>query len=70
MTDQSSVLRFVEDNWLGGERVGEGSFDALAGPINNMFDFNRDPFQISDRVILDPSIRRSGPGLGGFGFGR
>ncbi|MEI9967530.1 MAG: alkaline phosphatase family protein [Terracidiphilus sp.] len=70
VTDQSSVLRFVEDNWLGGERIGEGSFDALAGPINNMFDFNRDPFQISDRVILSPSTGEAVEELGGFGFGR
>jgi phospholipase C len=70
VTDQSSVLRFVEDNWLGGERIGEGSFDALAGPINNMFDFNRDPFQISDRVILDPSTGEVVEERGGFGFGR
>lgn len=55
LTDQTSVLRFVEDNWLDGERIGEGSFDALAGPINNMFDFGREPFSISDRVILSPS---------------
>jgi phospholipase C len=70
VTDQSSVLRFVEDNWLGGERIGEGSFDALAGPINNMFDFNRDPFQISDRVILSPSTGEVVEEQGGFGFGR
>jgi phospholipase C len=36
---QSSVLRFVEDNWLGGARLGGGSFDATAGAINGMFDF-------------------------------
>ncbi len=70
-TDQSSVLRFVEDNWLGGERIGQGSFDALAGPINNMFDFSRDPFNLSDHVILNPStgevVEDRG---GGFGFGR
>ena len=40
LTDQTSVLRFIEDNWLGGQRLGAGSFDAIAGPINNMFDFN------------------------------
>jgi len=40
-TDQSSVLRFIEDNWKTG-RLGNGSFDELAGPINNMFDFDRD----------------------------
>ncbi|MGH7118265.1 MAG: phospholipase C [Acetobacteraceae bacterium] len=37
--DQASVIRFIEDNWLGGERLGEGSFDASAGSIMGMFDF-------------------------------
>jgi phospholipase C len=37
-TDQSSVLRFIEDNWLNSQRI-PGSFDALAGSLNNMFDF-------------------------------
>jgi phospholipase C len=41
MLDQSSTIRFIEDNWLGGERIGNGSFDALAGSINNLFDFSR-----------------------------
>jgi phospholipase C len=36
ITDQSSILRFIEDNWLGGTRVGNGSFDALAGTLNNL----------------------------------
>jgi phospholipase C len=40
LTDQTSVLRFIEDNWLSGERVGGGSFDAIAGSINEMFDFS------------------------------
>jgi phospholipase C len=69
VTDQTSVLRFVEDNWLGGERIGEGSFDALANPINNMFDFakesNRGPY------LLDPTtgtVLADGNGFGG-GFG-
>ena len=39
LTDQTSILRFIEDNWLHGERVGGGSFDAIAGTINAMFDF-------------------------------
>jgi phospholipase C len=47
LTDQSSVLRFIEDNWLGGERVGQGSFDALAGTINGMFDFTQTPSSTS-----------------------
>jgi phospholipase C len=41
LTDQTSVLRFIEDNWLHGERVGGGSFDAIAGSINAMFDFSQ-----------------------------
>ena len=39
VTDQSSILRFIEDNWLSGERIGHGSFDALAGPLGGMFTF-------------------------------
>jgi phospholipase C len=42
LTDQSSILRFIEDNWLSGERVQPGgSFDAIAGPLNYLFDFDR-----------------------------
>ena len=40
VTDQSSVIRFIEDNWLGGQRLGSGSFDALAGSLLNMVNFN------------------------------
>jgi phospholipase C len=40
LTDQSSIIRFIEDNWLSGKRIGSGSFDAIAGPVNNMFDFS------------------------------
>ena len=36
---QSSVLRFIEDNWLGGRRLGGGSYDSGAGSIAGMFDF-------------------------------
>jgi phospholipase C len=39
LTDQSSILRFIEDNWLGGSRISSESFDRVAGPLNNMFDF-------------------------------
>ncbi|MGB0033859.1 MAG: alkaline phosphatase family protein [Candidatus Acidiferrales bacterium] len=38
LTDQSSPIRFIEDNW-GLARIGGGSFDSIAGPITNMFDF-------------------------------
>lgn len=39
LTDQTSILRFIEDNWLGRQRIGNGSFDELAGAIDNMFNF-------------------------------
>jgi phospholipase C len=39
--DQSSVIRFIEDNWLGGERIQPGgSFDTIAGSIESMFTFS------------------------------
>jgi phospholipase C len=37
---QASVVKFIEDNWLGGQRIGGGSFDANAGSIMNLFDFS------------------------------
>lgn len=40
ITDQSSILRVVEDNWKL-SRIGGGSFDGVAGSIDSMFDFNR-----------------------------
>ena len=51
-TDQSSVVRFIEDNWLGSERIA-GSFDAVAGSINGMFDFER--CREDGMLILDPT---------------
>ena len=51
LTDQTSILRFVEDNWLGGARIAN-SFDHLAGTLDNMFDFGSS----SDRpLFLDPT---------------
>jgi phospholipase C len=53
VTDLTSVLRFIEDNWLGGERIGQGSFDVLANPINQMFDFSAP--RNNGRLFLDPA---------------
>jgi phospholipase C len=53
MTDQSSILRFVEDNWLRGKRLAAGSFDTIANPIDNMFDFGRE--SSNRQLILDPN---------------
>jgi phospholipase C len=50
VTDQSSILRFIEDNWNLG-RIGNGSADAIAGTIDGMFDFAS---QGGSRLILDP----------------
>ncbi len=38
ITDQTSILKFIEDNWNLG-RIGNQSFDANAGSILNMFNF-------------------------------
>lgn len=38
--DQTSVLRFIEDNWRLG-RIGDQSFDVVAGSLDNMFDFDK-----------------------------
>jgi phospholipase C len=38
LTDQSSILKLVEDNWLGGQRIQPGgSFDTIAGTMTGMF---------------------------------
>ncbi len=52
LTDQSSILRFVEDNWRLG-RIGDHSFDALAGTLDNLFDFDRRAR--APRLFLDPT---------------
>jgi phospholipase C len=51
ITDQSSILKFIEDNWKLGA-IGNGSFDALAGSLLNMFEFDyRD--EPNRRLFLD-----------------
>ena len=52
LTDQSSVLRFIEDNWETG-RLGGGSYDRIAGSLLNMFDF--DERGEDRRLFLDPT---------------
>jgi phospholipase C len=41
VTDQTSIIRFIEDNWLAGERIGNGSFDGIASSISQMFNFSK-----------------------------
>lgn len=52
--DQASIIRFIEDNWLNGQRLGEGSFDASAGSVMNMFDFTASGGHARS-LILDPA---------------
>lgn len=49
--DHASIIHFIEDNWLGGTRIGQGSFDAMSNSIATMLDFNSPPSQC--RVILN-----------------
>ncbi|MBE3556355.1 MAG: cell wall-binding repeat-containing protein [Firmicutes bacterium] len=52
ITDQSSILRFIEDNW-GLGRIGDASYDAIAGPLDNLFDFHSG--QLAPKLLLDSS---------------
>jgi len=53
LTDQSSVIHFIEDNWLGGQRIGNGSFDTIASSIAQMFDFSK--IRSENILILNPA---------------
>jgi phospholipase C len=61
ITDQSSILKFIEDNWSTG-RIGNQSFDAIAGSLENMFSFREAE---NRRLFLDPSTGE--PTHGGWG---
>ncbi|HKE26131.1 MAG TPA: alkaline phosphatase family protein [Bryobacteraceae bacterium] len=50
LTDLTSILRFIEDNWNLG-RLGDQSFDAIAGSILNMFNFTG---QSAPKLFLAP----------------
>jgi phospholipase C len=52
VTDQSSITRFIEDNWQLGQ-IGDNSFDAIAGTIVNVFNFPG-PRRLTP-LILDPT---------------
>jgi len=52
VTDQTSILRFIEDNWLNGERI-TGSFDAYANSIVQMFDLKHRNGH-NNPLFLDP----------------
>jgi phospholipase C len=49
-SEQTSVLRFIEDNWQVG-RIGDASMDARAGRLDGLFDFQHPR---AERLVLDP----------------
>ncbi len=57
LSDQSSVLRFIEDNWRL-DRMGAGSFDVIAGSLNTLFDFSHPH---ANAVQLDPATGKPLP---------
>jgi phospholipase C len=61
LTDQTSILRFVEDNWLGGQRLSGQSFDNKAGSIAGMFNFTTTPG--AHHLLLNP---QTGQPMNGF----
>ena len=55
VTDQTSILRFIEDNWQTG-RIGDASFDTRAGSLMNMLTFTRNGDEGgANTLFLDPS---------------
>jgi phospholipase C len=55
LTDTASIIRFIEDNWLGGERIPD-SYDAVSGSLDapgGVLDFNIRPHRTP--LILDPT---------------
>ncbi len=51
VTDQTSILRFLEDNFALG-RIGAKSSDQFAGSLTNMLSFGQPR---TDILLLDPS---------------
>src|SRR5207248_10947835 len=62
ITDQTSILRFIEDNWETG-RIGNFSFDTKAGSLRNMFAFPPiGPVTRANKLFLDPETGQRGAG--------
>ena len=62
VVDQTSIVRFIEENWSLGfidgptaPPAGQASFDRLAGPIDAMFDFTQQIGAGGQTLILDPA---------------
>jgi phospholipase C len=55
VTDQTSIIRFIEDTFLNQQRIGQGSFDTIAGSIGDMLDFSEATPQNGAVLLLDPT---------------
>jgi phospholipase C len=55
VADQTSILRFIEDNFLDQQRIGQGSYDEIAGSIGDMLDFSSPTPQNGATLLLDPT---------------
>ncbi len=55
ISDQTSTLRFIEDTFLGGARISQGSFDEFSNSLSQMFDFDNKRDGDDRFLILDPS---------------
>jgi phospholipase C len=54
---QASIPQFIEDNWLNGERIGGGSFDASTGSIMDLFNFDQIvAVGLERKLVLDPTM--------------
>ena len=63
LLDQSSVIRFIEDNWLGGQRIQPGgSYDSIAGSIESMFTFSATSPNANGKVMLLDPVTGKKPG--------
>jgi phospholipase C len=62
LTDQTSILRFIEDNWRTG-RIGNASFDDRAGSLDALFTFtgHHDDGHGADTLLLDPATGQPAP---------
>jgi phospholipase C len=61
VTDQSSILRFIEDTFLNQERIGQGSFDEIAGSISDMLDLSGGGPHNAGLLLLKPDGQVTGP---------
>jgi phospholipase C len=53
LTNQASVISFIENNWLDGKRIGNGSYDEVSNSVGSLLNFHSRPNYRP--VILNPT---------------